>query len=181
MRLAKGMLMGIGALALVASMMTLVAPKAVRAAAAALVQVTNTMANAVPTSDAGFAAEPFEWEGFGNTGPVLSANFTAPSTANDGRVVQRLVIEQVTASCQGTLAPAIRVSAVPDAFSAAGSSLGAHPEFFIPFPPSPVANQQGLSQPTRIYVDPGVTVFMNLVSFGNGSCAFSAFGHLIVQ
>ena len=44
MRFVKTTLMSIGAIALFASLITMVAPKAVRGAAAALVQVTNTVA-----------------------------------------------------------------------------------------------------------------------------------------
>ena len=44
MRFVKTALMSIGAIALFASLITMVAPKAVRGAAAALVQVTNTVA-----------------------------------------------------------------------------------------------------------------------------------------
>jgi len=51
MKFAKGLLMGIGALALAASLMDLVAPKAVHGAVAALVQVANTAAAPAITQD----------------------------------------------------------------------------------------------------------------------------------
>ena len=51
MRFAKAILMGIGALALVASLMNLMAPKAVRAAAATLVEVANTVTAPALTLD----------------------------------------------------------------------------------------------------------------------------------
>lgn len=57
MRLAKRTLMGIGAIALVASLMNIVAPKAVHAAVAALVQVANTPSTAVPTVAAPAASQ----------------------------------------------------------------------------------------------------------------------------
>jgi hypothetical protein len=50
-QLSKQLLMGAGALALVALLMNLVAPKAVHATVAALVQVANTPTNPVPTAD----------------------------------------------------------------------------------------------------------------------------------
>jgi hypothetical protein len=51
MKLANGTLMGIGAVALVASLITILAPKAVRGAVAALVQVANTTAAPALTLD----------------------------------------------------------------------------------------------------------------------------------
>ena len=51
MKLVKGMLMGIGAIALVASLLNLVAPKAVHGAVAALVDVANTTAAPALTLD----------------------------------------------------------------------------------------------------------------------------------
>jgi hypothetical protein len=51
MKMLKRILMGFGAVALAASLATLVAPKSVHAAVAALVQVTNNIANPVPTQD----------------------------------------------------------------------------------------------------------------------------------
>lgn len=55
-------------------------------------------------------------------------------------------------------------------------------EFFVPFPNNPAAGEQVLSQQTRIYVDPGVTVGMNALAFeSSGICAYTAFGHFIVQ
>lgn len=95
----------------------------------------------------------------------------------------RLVIEHVTADCQslGVLASGIRLDASPS-FSQAGVSLSFNPEFFLPFPNNPVGGEQVLSQETRIYVDPGVTVAMNALAFVNsGVCSYSAYGHFVVQ
>ena len=171
---------GFGALALLA----LVAPRAAHAVTAALVQVTNTPANPASVLDAGNPAnEPFEWEGLSSATPVNFANFTTPSFTADGRTVHRLVIEEVTVLCE--LSPqmlGIRVFATP-AFSAAGvSQAPGVMEIFFPFPISPVANQQMLSQRTRIYVDPGVAVGMNTSSFSNGGeCSYTATGYFVVQ
>ena len=51
MRFAQSLIMGIGAVALAAVLMTLVAPKSVHAAVAALVQVANTTASPANTED----------------------------------------------------------------------------------------------------------------------------------
>jgi hypothetical protein len=51
MRFAKRLLMGVGAVALTAMLVSLAAPRAVHAVVAALVQVTNTPANPVPVVD----------------------------------------------------------------------------------------------------------------------------------
>ena len=57
MRLVRGMLLGIGALALIALLTTAIAPRAVRAAAEALVQVANTPTTAVPAVEAPAASQ----------------------------------------------------------------------------------------------------------------------------
>jgi hypothetical protein len=51
MRFVKSLMMGIGAATLAGVILTVTMPKAVQAATAALVQVTNTSANQVPTLD----------------------------------------------------------------------------------------------------------------------------------
>jgi hypothetical protein len=51
MRIAKGMLMGLGAMALAVALLTLVVPKAAHAVVATLVQVSNTTANPAITQD----------------------------------------------------------------------------------------------------------------------------------
>jgi hypothetical protein len=57
MKLVKGTLMGVGVVALIASLMNIVAPKAVHAAVAALVEVANTPTTAVPTVAAPAASQ----------------------------------------------------------------------------------------------------------------------------
>ena len=51
MQFTKRLLTGLGAVALAAMLLSLAAPKAVHAIVAALVEVTNTPANPVPTAD----------------------------------------------------------------------------------------------------------------------------------
>jgi hypothetical protein len=169
----------------VLALLALVTPRAAHAITAALVQVTNTPANPASVLDAGNPAnEPFAWEALSHTTPVNAANFTTPSTTADGRTVQRLVIEEVSANCSGLSAATsgIRVSAYPS-FSTAGASLGTvGNEVYVPFPINSVAGEQALSQQTRIYVDPGVTVYMNAIDFENsGVCAYTALGYFVVQ
>jgi hypothetical protein len=184
LRLPKTLLpFGAGALAL--GILMLAAPRAAHAIAATLVQVTNTPANPVNVLDAGNPAnEPFEWEAVSTLQPYNYSTFTIPSTTADGRTVQRLVIEEVTAWCSTNAPlPGIRLFGLP-AFSTAGASLmtSSPVERFFPFPTSVISSQQILSQETRIYVDPGVAVGVNLMSSsGGGTCAYSAFGHFVVQ
>ncbi len=82
MRLAKSMLLSIGAMALIALLTTLIAPKAVRAAAEALVQVANTPTTAVPAVEAPAASQIYYGycEGFFNDSNFAGCSFpTVPS------------------------------------------------------------------------------------------------------
>jgi len=187
MNFAKRLLMVAGAVALAGVLSIMLTPKAVHAVVSTLVTVVNTPANSVPTSDAGAANEPFEFEAISRTTPFFYASFTTPSTTADGRAVYRLIIEEVTASCSGLSAPTsgVRVSGFP--FSGAGGNLGlnngSENDHYFPFPNNPEAGLQVLAQQTRIYVDPGVTVSMNTFSAfeSSGVCAYTASGHFIVQ
>ena len=80
------------------------APKATRGVAAALVQVTNTASDAVPTED-GPGNFPFgvvECVEVGNSDCGSSLpSFFVPATTSTGAVVKRLVIEDVSATCGG--------------------------------------------------------------------------------
>jgi hypothetical protein len=163
----------LGGIFLSALLIAALAPKATRGIAAALVQVTNTAANPVAASDAGYANEPFAWEGSGGP-PGESTSFVVPSSTADGGTVQRLVIENVTAVCGflSTPSPGIRLQALP---------IGS--EFFAPFPDNPSGpGIQVLSQQTRLYVDPGTTVEVDAQSnTPRGDCSFSTFGHFILE
>jgi hypothetical protein len=183
MRILKQAVGVLGALVIVIAIAALAIPKTAHAIIATAVQVVNTSANSVPTSDAGAALEPFEFEALSSSTPFNSTSFTTPSTTADGRAVQRLVIEEVTVDCSGpsSTAAGVRVSGFP--FSEAGAHLpGLENERFFPFPNNPAPGQQVLAQQTRIYVDPGVTVFMNAFEFETSAeCAYTASGHFIVQ
>ena|SRR5579864_5504971 len=189
MRMLKQAVGVLGTLVIVIAIAALVMPKTAHAIIATAVQVVNTSANSVPTSDAGMANEPFEFEAIARPNSVneIIGTFTVPATTADGRSVQRLVIEEVTVQCSGLSAPTagVRVSGFP--FSGAGANLGLSNGFeddhYFPFPNNPAAGQQVLAQRTRIYVDPGVNVDMNTFEAfeSSGVCAYTASGHFIVQ
>jgi hypothetical protein len=186
MRILKQAVGVLGTLVVLVAIAALAIPKTAHALVATLVQVVNTSANSVPTSDAGVALEPFEFQAISRTTPVNSTSFTTPSTTADGRAVQRLVIEEVTVQCSGLSSPAagVRVSGFP--FSGAGANLGlfgSEDDRYFPFPNNPASGQQVLAQQTRIYVDPGLTVYMNTFDAfeTSGVCAYTASGHFIVQ
>src|ERR1700683_5381739 len=98
MRFTKRLLMGFGAVALAGTFLSLVAPKAVHAAVAALVLVTNTSANPVPNADVNAPGEePLQTilcSAIGNVscpGSGQPTGFTVPTTTSDGLSVQRFV------------------------------------------------------------------------------------------
>src|SRR5579863_6448004 len=106
MRLIKRLLMGFGAVALVGTLLTLVAPKAVHAAVAALVEVANTSANPVPNADVNAPGEePFQTLMCNAVGSMSCSGseqpsiFSVPTTTSDGLSIKRLVIEYVSVSC----------------------------------------------------------------------------------
>jgi hypothetical protein len=185
MRMLKQAMGVLGTLVVLIAIAALTMPKTAHAIIATAVQVVNTSANSVPTSDAGVALEPFEFLAFSSSTPVNLTFFTTPSTTADGRAVQRLVIEEVTVQCSELSSPAagVQVSGFP--FSGAGANVGDAAVIgarYFPFPNNPVSGQQVLAQQTRIYVDPGVTVYMQAFEGeSSGQCAYTASGHFIVQ
>ena len=87
---------------LAALLIATLAPKATRGVAAALVQVTNTSANPVPTvsADANF---PYEAQlCAGSICTVSQSSFSVPATTTTGVPVKRLVIEDLNANCDVT-------------------------------------------------------------------------------
>src|ERR1700683_3713602 len=94
----------LGTITLAALLLAALAPKATRGVAAALVQVTNTASNAVPTED-GPGNFPFGaalCEGVASN-PTRCGNavsgFLVPLTTSTGAAVKRLVIEDISAFC----------------------------------------------------------------------------------
>jgi hypothetical protein len=172
-------------LLLVVAIVSVLGTREVHALVATLVQVVNTPNQPVPNRDVDHPAnEPFQFEAISRTTPVNFASFTTPTTTADGKTVQRLVIELVTVSCSALPSPAsgIRVAAFPFSRAGANLGLGTENDVYLPFPNNPAATEQVLSQQTRIYVDPGVSVSMNALSFESGGvCAYTASGYFVVQ
>jgi len=84
MRFAQRLFMGIGAVALAGTLISLVAPKAAPATVAALVEVANTSANPVPNADVNAPGEePFRHRSAilldPSRAPVQASQATSPS------------------------------------------------------------------------------------------------------
>jgi hypothetical protein len=164
------------------------APKAAHGVAAALVQVTNTASNAVPTED-GPGNFPF-----GGTlcteilnsdcGSALSG-LLVPTTTSTAAAVKRLVIEDVSAFCsmeQGdVISPLIRVPLPADNVMAGQNFL------VYSFPITAVGGPTGsvfgvTHSPVRIYADPGAEIETQISGFFAGthgaSCNIYLTGHL---
>ena len=109
MRLLKqalGALGVLGALVAVAAVTALVMPKAVHAVAAALVEVTNTSTNPVPTYDSSTRFQADLCHSFGSVaaasnycGTNTSSSFVVPSITSGGAAVKRLVVDNVAGLC----------------------------------------------------------------------------------
>ncbi len=179
MNYAKRVLMGVGVVVIAAMMVALLAPKAAHGLVAALVQVTNTTANPVPTDDP--AAEPFSWESSGS-GTAINyvihgEMFTVPTTTDDGKIVRRLVLESASVSCRNLDAPSSGVRIVWQ-----GATTTTNTEYFFPAAAGPDPSRIVSSWLVRIYVDPGGSFSMNLADFETlGTCSFSATGHYVTQ
>ena len=98
MNIVRKALTTLGGILLAALLIAALAPKATRGVAAALVQVTNTSANPVPTvsADANF---PFSAQICDGICGSMPNSFSVPSTTTTGVPVKRLVIEDLNASC----------------------------------------------------------------------------------
>jgi hypothetical protein len=100
MRLAKGMLMGIGALALVTSLFNLLAPRAMRATAAALVEVASTgTAPALTVDISKSASQHVELTCGSFSDHCVAGNTSTPYVVPAG---QNLVVTSVDISTAGT-------------------------------------------------------------------------------
>lgn len=147
MKFAKWIVMGSGGVVLALLCVVLISPKTAHALVAALVQVTNTRSNPVPTQDVDIAARhPFtaSCNVFGNGGAFVVCQPTpAPPTSGFETVIQSVNIQlnQDTGSVQ---------PAVTDlSYSTGGASY----QFYVPFIAQGSQNWVA-SQPTAIYVDP---------------------------
>lgn len=160
--------MGVGAVALAGTILTLVAPTAVHAAVAALVQVTNTPANPVPNADVNAPGEePFQTQVCFDTPPTgacgsTPGGFTVPTTTSDGLSIKRLVIEQISASCNETgtiIGLNAYLSFQMNENQVNGSAFPG--TIYLPFTPTP--GNLGAKNPVstvavRAYADPGTSL-----------------------
>jgi hypothetical protein len=197
MRFMNRLLMGIGAVALAGTLLSLVGPKAVHAAVAALVLVTNTPANPVPNADVNAPGEePFQTQ-FCLTTPSTDAcgstpsGFVVPTTTSDGLSIKRLVIEQISASCSetGTITSLqAYLSFQMNENQVNGSAFPG--TIYLPFTPTP--GNLGAKNPVstvavRAYADPGTAV-SNYQQWTSGTslpaslmCNYTVVGHFVTH
>lgn len=162
------------------------APKATRGIAAALVQVTNTSANPVPTVSADSPANfPFAAPicfGF-PAGSCDLQSFIVPMTTSTGLSVKRLVIENVSGNC--VLSPAVNdfVLFLNDPVAGSSNPLA----FAFPLVAASPSNSAGQfvvgGSAVRIYADPGANIIVAAqASFSSSSdfelCNLVVAGHL---
>ncbi|MGB9407089.1 MAG: hypothetical protein WCA89_06095 [Terracidiphilus sp.] len=168
MKFAKPALMVVGCVLLTGLTLTLFAPKTVHALAAALVQITNTRSNPVPTQDVDIAARhPFTATCYvyGSSGAFVACQPTpAPPTTGYETVIQSVSISLNQDS--GTVQPFV----TEFNYNTGGASY----QFFVPMLTQAQGAQGGEwvgSQPTAIYVDPNAFNPLQCATLFNGSGA----------
>jgi len=194
MRLIKRLLMGFGAVALVGTLLTLVAPKAVHAAVAALVEVANTSANPVPNADVNAPGEePFQTLMCNALGSGTCAGseqpgiFTVPATTSDGLSIKRLVIEYVAVSCSNNGVSNLQVGLFTEMDENPVGGVVHDSFIIIPLTPSSPSStgQPAAAMPVTAYADPGkpVTagVFGSFPGTTGATCTFSIVGRYITH
>jgi hypothetical protein len=153
MKFAKRLLMGVGAVALAAIVLTVMAPKEVHATVAALVQVVNTPTNPVPTLNTENPARaPFQ--AFCTTFGSGFCSWTVPAGKS-------MVIEFVNTQVFVPTGSANNASSL--LFTTAGGTAGA----FTMAPGTHVVTQFGddgyvANASVRLYADPGTTISMQV-------------------
>ena len=175
----------LGGVFLAALLIAALAPRATRGVAAALVQVTNTASNPIPTED-GPGNFPFGASVCGQTGGTscgeLTQGFFVPLTTSTGAAVKRLVIEDVSAACD--VQPGDVLSTEIDVlFPADNVDLLNQGVFRHLFPITFTGPDFGVVQsPARIYVDAGALVSAMVVGVvatkQNVACIMYLSGHL---
>jgi hypothetical protein len=162
------------------------APKATRGIAAALVEVTNTASNAVPTEDGpgNFPFAASTCNALSGCSQGQAQSFDVPLTTSTGLPVKRLVIEDVSAQCTIASGDSVWV-AVTVPFSADNVQLGHTGIVQYDFPATLTsATNAVVHQTTRIYADPGASVSTYIVATGLSGlgtadvCFFTLVGHL---
>src|ERR1039457_1175895 len=199
MRFMKRLLVGIGAVALAGTLLTLVAPKAVHAAVAALVEVANTPANPVPNADVNAPGEePFQTQLCyslltfgGGPDPCIGGFpkfFTVPTTTSDGLSIKRLVVDHLAASCNETEVITSLITAVDFGMNENQVNGSVYVgRIYIPLTPTP-GTVGGVSPvgsiAARAYADPG-TVVSPYLQFTSGAplpsayCNYTVVGHYV--
>jgi len=179
MKLLKQALAVFGAVAILAVMMALVAPKRIHAMAAALVEVTNTSANPVPNRDvddrdratiefASCTVISAPAAGFISCSPP----FTVPAD-------ERFVIDQIDGAC-GT-PPGNTVAQAFFQFTT-GGSLNLAFMVLTPQSTQPGVVNYSFNQSVHYVADPGSTLFADARitdTSGSTRCAFDFSGHLL--
>jgi hypothetical protein len=170
MKFAKWIVMGSGGVILALLCVVLISPRTAHALVAALVQVTNTRSNPVPTQDVDIAARhPFtaSCNVFGNSGAFATCQPTpAPPTSGYETVIQNVNVSLNQDS--GSVQPFVTELA----YGTAGASY----QFFVPL----FTQAQGASgewignQASAIYLDPSpFNPLQCLTLFNNGSATFT--------
>jgi hypothetical protein len=172
----------LGGIFLAVLLFAALAPKATRGIAAALVQVTNTASNAVPTED-GPGNFPFAatlCAGVGTNSPTCATSvsaFLVPLTTSTGAAVKRLVIEDVSAFCFNGQGDAVfPLIAVPLPADSVGFG-----ELEYAFPTTLTGSVATAHSPARIYADPGAQISPGVSGFISDTgdfCILSLTGHL---
>lgn len=194
MNVVQKALSALGGIFLAALLLTALAPRAARGVAAALVQITNTSVNPVPTYDSSTRFQADICTQFGsvalavnNCGTNTSSSFVVPTVTSAGAAVKRLIVDDVSGFCSsyndaGFVIKAIHLNGnfVPDADLngvASGISGAAH---YVPIDPPysyvnnpdfgpPLGDIQesdySFGRPTHFSFNPGDTVFLNTTTF----------------
>lgn len=169
MQIARRLLIGAAAIALVATVFTLAAPKSAHALVAALVQVSNTSANPVPTvATDNPALQPLGNFQFTTAGPPY---FTLPVP-----VGKTLALEEFGVDCVFSTDPVVQTSII---LNVQNSSI-ATVYYFVP---TVLGNELIVTQPVHIYADAGsylqITTGNNLTGYPGLSCSASFSGHYV--
>jgi hypothetical protein len=187
MKIIRKVMTTLGSIFLAALLLAALAPRAARGVAAALVQVTNTTANPVPTTSvstpvpffANLCVEPVVFECQPNTN-----FFLVPKETSNSVPVKWLVIDQVGAECTSfTNNPVITPRIVFGVPQANVSQSITQQAFAFPSIPAGVPNVLGAVVETqvRIYVAPDFFVFGGITVQPNGAagvCFMNFQGHL---
>ncbi|MHB8525837.1 MAG: hypothetical protein ACYDD2_06735 [Candidatus Acidiferrales bacterium] len=140
MNVLRRIAMAIGGTVVVALVVTLAVPRAAHAVLSALVTVTNTSANPVPTYDSGTRFQTDVCFASGSVsvasnfcGLNNSRTFQVPTVTSSGATVKRLVVDNVSGICSNFNNPALFIKTVflsgpfvPDSVPKGVSSAGHH-------------------------------------------------------